>query len=71
VVEIETIIVDSHKEVLPYWFREYQKLGKPLVEVRIDKHHDMSDECSALPAREGGQILGYLKRNRALLIILY
>jgi hypothetical protein len=62
VVEIETIIVDSHKEVLPYWFREYQKLGKPLVEVRIDKHHDMSDECAALPAREGRQILGYLEK---------
>jgi hypothetical protein len=62
VVEIETIIVDSHKEVLPYWFREYQKLRKPLVEVRIDKHHDMSDECAALPAREGRQIFGYLEK---------
>jgi hypothetical protein len=62
VVGIETIIVDSHKEVLPYWFREYQKLRKPLVEIRIDKHHDMSDECAALPAREGRQNLGYLKK---------
>jgi hypothetical protein len=62
VVEIETVIVDSHKEVLPYWFREYQKLKSPLVEVRIDKHHDMSDECAALPAREGRQSLGYLEK---------
>lgn len=59
---METIIVDSHKEVLLYWLREYQKLKQPLVEVRIDKHHDMGDECSDLPAREGRQIFRYLEK---------
>lgn len=59
---METIIIDSHKEVLPYWLREYQKLKQPLVEVRIDKHHDMADECSALPAREGWQNFRYLEK---------
>lgn len=62
VVDMETVIVDSHKEVLPYWLREYQRLKHPLVEVRIDQHHDMSHECPALPAREGRQIFGYLEK---------
>jgi hypothetical protein len=61
-LEMKTIIVDSHKEVLPYWLREYQKLKQPLVAVRIDKHHDMSDDCSALPASEGRQNFGYLEK---------
>jgi hypothetical protein len=62
VVEMETVIVDSHKEVLPYWLREYQRQKHPLVEVRIDQHHDMSHECPALPAREGRQIFEYLEK---------
>lgn len=59
---METIIVDSHKEVLPYWLKEYQKRKQSLVVVRIDKHHDMSDECSTLPAREGRPIFRYLEK---------
>jgi hypothetical protein len=56
---METVIVDCHKEVLPYWFKEYLRLELPLVEVRIDQHHDMNHECPALPASEGRQILKY------------
>ena len=56
---MKTVIVDCHKEVLPYWFNEYLRLKLPLVEVRIDQHHDMNHECPVLPAREGRQILKY------------
>ena len=56
---MKTVIVDCHKEVLPYWFKEYLRLELPLVEVRIDQHHDMNHECPDLPAREGRQILKY------------
>jgi hypothetical protein len=59
---MKTVVVDSHKEVLPYWFREYLELKKPLVGVRIDEHHDMNHECPALPAREGRQKFDYLAR---------
>jgi hypothetical protein len=61
-MEMETVIVDSHKEVLPYWLREYQRQRYPLVVVRIDQHHDMSHECPAFPAREGRQIFEYLEK---------
>lgn len=56
---MKTVIIDCHKEVLPYWFKEYLRLELPLVEVRIDQHHDMNHECPTLPAREGRQILKY------------
>jgi hypothetical protein len=59
---MKTVVIDSHKEVLPYWFREYLELKKPLVGVRIDEHHDMNHECPALPAREGRQNFEYLAR---------
>jgi len=59
---MKTVVVDSHKEVLPYWFREYLELKMPLVGVRIDEHHDMNHECPALPAREGWQKFEYLAR---------
>lgn len=59
VKRMKTVVVDCHKEVLPYWFREYLSLELPLIEVRIDQHHDMNHECPALPAREGRQILKY------------
>jgi hypothetical protein len=59
---MKIVIVDSHKEVLPYWFREYLELRMPLVGVRIDEHHDMNHECPALPAREGRQTFEYLAR---------
>jgi len=57
---MKTVVVDSHNEVLPYWFKEYLGLKLPLVIVRIDQHHDMNQECPALPAREGRQIFDYL-----------
>lgn len=56
------VVIDSHNEVLPYWFKEYLRLRHPLVEVRIDKHHDMDHECPALPATEGRQIFKYLAK---------
>ena len=59
---MKTIVVDSHNEVLPYWFEEYLKSKSPLVIVRIDQHHDMNQECPALPAREGRQIFDYLAK---------
>ena len=34
----------------------------PLVVVRIDKHHDMSDESPVLPATEGRPLLDYLAK---------
>lgn len=57
---MRTVVVDSHNEVLPYWFEEYIKLRLPLVVVRIDQHHDMHEECLSLPAREGRPIFDYL-----------
>jgi hypothetical protein len=59
---MKTVIVDSHKEVLPYWFREYLETKMPLVGVRIDEHHDMNHECPALPAREGREKFEYLAK---------
>jgi hypothetical protein len=59
---VETIIVDSHSEVLPYWFKEYVRLKLPLVVIRIDRHHDMSHESPTLPAREGRSIFEHLAR---------
>ncbi len=59
---MKTFIVDSHSEVLPYWFKEYLELRSPLVIVRIDKHDDMNHECPALPSSEGRQTFEYLKK---------
>jgi hypothetical protein len=59
---MQMIIVDSHKEALPYWFKEYLKIQRPVVIVRIDKHHDMNHDCPALPATEGRQNLNYLAK---------
>ncbi|MDD1742848.1 MAG: hypothetical protein LUQ47_05890 [Methanotrichaceae archaeon] len=59
---MKKIIVDSHNEVLPYWFKERIKLDHPMAVVRIDEHHDMYHECSALPAREGRANLDYLAK---------
>ncbi len=59
---MKTFVVDSHNEVLPYWFEEYLQLKLPLVIVRIDQHHDMNQECPMLPAREGRQIFDYLAK---------
>jgi len=59
---METVVVDCHKEVLHHWFKEYLRLELPLVEVRIDQHHDMNHECPALPAREGRQIQEYFSK---------
>ncbi len=59
---MKTIIVDSHNEVLPYWFEEYLLHKRPLVVVRIDQHHDMNQECPVLPAREGRPLFDYVKK---------
>jgi hypothetical protein len=59
---MKTVVVDSHNEVLPYWFEEYLKLKLPLVVIRIDQHHDMNHECPVLPAREGRHIFDYLAK---------
>jgi hypothetical protein len=59
---MNVIIVDSHNEVLPYWFRAYLKLKLPLVVVRVDKHHDMNQECPVLPAREGRNIFDHFDK---------
>jgi hypothetical protein len=59
---METIIVDSHSEVLPYWFKEYIKQKLPLVVIRIDRHHDMSHDSPTLPAREGRPVFEYLAK---------
>lgn len=56
------VVVDSHNEVLPYWFEEYLKHKLPLVVVRIDRHHDMNQVCPVLPAREGRNIYNYLNK---------
>lgn len=60
--DMRIVVIDSHNEVLPYWFKEYLRLRRPLVEIRIDKHHDMDHECPALPATEGRQIFKYLAK---------
>lgn len=59
---MDELIVDSHNEVLPYWFRAYLKLKLPLVVVRIDKHHDMNQECLVLPSREGRHIFDHFEK---------
>jgi len=59
---MEIVIVDSHKEVLPFWFKEYLKIKRPFVVVRIDKHHDMNQDCPTFPATEGRQNLKYLAK---------
>lgn len=59
---MKTVVVDSHNEVLPYWFEEYLRQRLPLVVVRIDQHHDMNQECPPLPAREGRQIWDHLAK---------
>lgn len=59
---MKTVIVDSHNEVLPYWVEEFLKLKLPFVVVRIDKHHDMNQECPVLPAREGRSLFDYLDK---------
>jgi hypothetical protein len=56
-------VVDSHNEVLPFWFEEYLRLKIPLVIVRIDRHHDMNHECPLLPAREGRGFFDYLVKS--------
>jgi hypothetical protein len=59
---VRIVIVDSHKEVLPYWFKEYIDLKRPLIGVRIDEHHDMDHGCLALPAQEGRWSYNYLAK---------
>ena len=59
---MQTVIVDSHNEVLLYWIREYCKHKMPLVVVRIDRHHDMFSDCPRLPAKEGRNIFDYFDR---------
>lgn len=59
---MKTVIVDSHKYVLPHWIREYIAHKLPLVVVRIDKHHDMFPDCPLLPAREGRDAFDYLDK---------
>jgi hypothetical protein len=59
---MKTVVVDSHNEVLPHWIEEFLKHKLPFVVVRIDKHHDMFQECPALPAREGRSIFDHLER---------
>jgi len=56
----KTAIVDAHNEVLAYWFKERLELDHPLAVIRIDEHHDMFHECSALPAKEGRTNAEYL-----------
>lgn len=59
---MKTIVVDSHNEVLPYWIKKYIEYRRPLIVVRIDKHHDMFSNCPLLPAREGRSIFEHLER---------
>lgn len=59
---MKMMVVDSHNEVLPYWFEEYLRSKLPLVIVRIDQHHDMNQECPPLPAKEGRPIFDYLAK---------
>lgn len=59
---MKTVIVDSHKGVLPHWIREHIAHKLPLVVVRIDKHHDMFPDCPLLPAREGRDTFDYLDK---------
>jgi len=59
---MQTVIIDSHNEVLLYWIREYCKHKMPLVVVRIDRHHDMFSDCPRLPAKEGSNIFDYFDR---------
>jgi hypothetical protein len=59
---MQTVIIDSHNEVLLYWIREYCRHKMPLVVVRIDRHHDMFSDCPRLPAKEGRNIFDYFDR---------
>ncbi|MDD1750500.1 MAG: UPF0489 family protein [Methanothrix sp.] len=59
---MNTVVVDSHNEILPFWVEEYLKAKHPLVVVRIDQHHDMNQGCPSLPATEGRQIFDYLAK---------
>jgi hypothetical protein len=59
---MKTAIVDAHNEVLAYWFKERFKLECPLTVVRIDEHHDVFHECSALPSNEGRALIEYLAK---------
>lgn len=59
---MKTFIVDSHSEVLPYWFKEYLEWKSPLVVVRIDKHDDMNHDSPALPSGEGKQNSEYISK---------
>lgn len=59
---MKTIVVDGHNEVFAYWFEEYLRMRLPLVVVRIDRHHDMNQDCPTLPAREGRQIFDYFAK---------
>ena len=60
--KMKTVVVDSHNEVLPHWVEVFLRLKQPLVVVRIDRHHDMNQECPVLPAREGRQLFHYLAK---------
>ncbi|VVB68378.1 Uncharacterised protein [uncultured archaeon] len=59
---IRTIIIDSHNEIIPHWFKEYLRRGCSLVVVRIDEHHDMFHKCPSFPAREGRQSFAFLTK---------
>lgn len=59
---MRTFIVDSHSEVLPYWFKESLKWKSPLVAVQIDRHDDMSHDSPALPSSEGRQTSEYISK---------
>lgn len=56
------VVVDSHSEVLPLWFKEHLDSKWPLIAIQIDRHHDMYHQCPALPAREGKQNFDYLAK---------
>ncbi|MDD1758701.1 MAG: hypothetical protein LUQ22_08225 [Methanotrichaceae archaeon] len=68
---MRTAIVDAHNEVLAYWFKERLELDYPLAVIRIDEHHDMFHECSALPAKEGRINAAYLAHIISSYIIDY
>jgi len=59
---IKTVIIDPHNEIIPYWFKEFLRHKSSLIVVRIDAHHDMSQCCPALPAREGREKFEFLAR---------
>lgn len=59
---MNTLVVDSHNEVLPHWIRKYIEYRRPLIVVRVDKHHDMFPDCPLLPSREGRSIFEHLDK---------